>query len=262
MKISASGPMPTSRYCDQTPCASSTSLSRAASGEPGRTARRLSPMTPTTAWRTASALLASPRACSSITRSSMLATNVTPEALTACRSQGASSQGRAGSRQDSSLLAITAWAEPSRLACPLARCARTRAAASATSSRSLQVGASGQRSYSPSGVAATSTGPIPGCQMRPIRTACAASSGQQASIGSVVVWVMVLCLRPFSEWSCCQNLPSPLVTPVCAMPHGHGRCALRGRFSAAVPAGSCAGPASGVPNARFRARKRPARPAA
>ena len=40
-----------------------------------------------------SALAASPRACSSMTRSSRLATNVTPLALTAWRSQGASSHG-------------------------------------------------------------------------------------------------------------------------------------------------------------------------
>ena len=37
VKISASGPMPTSRYCDHTPCSSSTSFRRAASGEPGTT---------------------------------------------------------------------------------------------------------------------------------------------------------------------------------------------------------------------------------
>ena len=35
VKISASGPMPTSRYCDHACCAISTSFRRAASGEPG-----------------------------------------------------------------------------------------------------------------------------------------------------------------------------------------------------------------------------------
>ena len=89
VKISASGPMPTSRYCDHAPCFRSASFRRAASGDPGFTARRLSPMTATMALRTDSALDASPRACSSITRSSMLATNVTPAAFSACRSQGA-----------------------------------------------------------------------------------------------------------------------------------------------------------------------------
>ena len=55
-------------------------------------------MTATMARRTLSALAGSPRACSSITRSSMLATNVTPAALIACRSYGASSHGNAGAR--------------------------------------------------------------------------------------------------------------------------------------------------------------------
>ena len=41
VKISASGPMPTSRYCDHTRCSISASLSRAASGDPGRTARQV-----------------------------------------------------------------------------------------------------------------------------------------------------------------------------------------------------------------------------
>ena len=41
VKISASGPMPTSRYCDHAPCAISASLRRAASGEPGRTRAKI-----------------------------------------------------------------------------------------------------------------------------------------------------------------------------------------------------------------------------
>ncbi len=93
VKISASGPMPTSRYCDQAPAAISTSFRRAASGEPGRIADRFSPMTATIDLRTTSAFAGSPRACSSITRSSMLDTNVTPAALIAARSQGARSHG-------------------------------------------------------------------------------------------------------------------------------------------------------------------------
>ncbi len=56
----------------------------------------------------ASARAGSPRACSSITRSSMLATKVTPAALIACRSQGASNHGSAGSRAPSAELASTA----------------------------------------------------------------------------------------------------------------------------------------------------------
>src|SRR5258707_13732409 len=36
LKISASGPMPTSRYCDHAPCLINVSLTCCASGEPGR----------------------------------------------------------------------------------------------------------------------------------------------------------------------------------------------------------------------------------
>ena len=102
VKISASGPMPTSRYCDHAFCAISASFTRAASSEPGFTAS-FSPMIVTSALRTDSALAGSPRACSSITRSSMLDTNVTPAALIACRSFGASSHGLAGSRATSNI---------------------------------------------------------------------------------------------------------------------------------------------------------------
>ncbi len=83
VKISASGPMPTSRYWDQAFCASRTSFTRAASGEPGRTLARSSPRIAEIARRTLCARAGSPRACSSITRSSMLATKVTPAAFTA-----------------------------------------------------------------------------------------------------------------------------------------------------------------------------------
>ncbi len=41
VKISASGPMPTSRYCDHAPCASNTSFTFAASAEPGHDAREV-----------------------------------------------------------------------------------------------------------------------------------------------------------------------------------------------------------------------------
>ena len=96
LNSSASGPMPTSRYWDHMPLATRTSLMRAASGEPGLMPRRSGP---TMAWisrRAPSARAGLPLARSSITRSSMLATNVTPLALTACRSAGASSHGLRG----------------------------------------------------------------------------------------------------------------------------------------------------------------------
>ncbi len=108
VKSSASGPMPTSRYWDHMPCATRTSLMRAASGDPGFTPRRSGP---TMAWisrRTPSASAGFPRARSSMTRSSRLATNVTPLAFTAWRSFGARSHGRAASREPSTLLATSA----------------------------------------------------------------------------------------------------------------------------------------------------------
>jgi hypothetical protein len=146
VKISASGPMPTSRYWDHMPWASKTSLSWADSGEPGFTLRRLSPMTATTACRTASARLASPRACSSITRSSMLATKVTPAAFTACKSHGAMNHAWVGSRAVSSLLAKMAGVLPKALACPEANPCRTFLAAWSCSSKSLHVKARPERS--------------------------------------------------------------------------------------------------------------------
>ena len=90
VKISASGPIPTSRYCDQAPCRVRCSFRRIAAFEPGSIFERSAPMTSVMVRRIASALLASPRACSSITRSSRLVAKVTPAALSACRSHGAS----------------------------------------------------------------------------------------------------------------------------------------------------------------------------
>ena len=60
------------------------------------------------AWisrRTPSASAGLPRVRSSMTRSRRLATNVTPLALTVCRSHGARSHGFDGSRRPSTLLA-------------------------------------------------------------------------------------------------------------------------------------------------------------
>ena len=80
------------------PCSRRTSLTRIADSEPGRMSAKLSPISSAMRLRIVSALEKSPRSCSSITRSTMLATKVTPLALTACRSQGASSQGLNASR--------------------------------------------------------------------------------------------------------------------------------------------------------------------
>ena len=177
VKISASGPMPTSRYCDHMPWAISTSFSRCASGEPGRTAPRSSPITATTEARTDSARLASPRACSSITRSSIDATKVTPAALIACRSQGARSQGESSTCAVHALLRRTSSVAAMRSP----RWPRTAAAGSGNSSSALEVAASRDRSYTPSGRTCTSTWPAPGRCTRPIKSALSVSAGRAAA---------------------------------------------------------------------------------
>jgi len=90
VKISASGPIPTSRYCDQRFMSCNSALTRAACSEPATTPRRLSPRTGARRLRMSRARVASPFACSSMTRSSILSAKVTPAALIACRSVGAS----------------------------------------------------------------------------------------------------------------------------------------------------------------------------
>jgi hypothetical protein len=67
VKTSASGPIPTSRYCDQSPSAISTRFTSAAASDPGTRSRSLAHDRPTRA-RTASARTVAP-ARSSITRS-------------------------------------------------------------------------------------------------------------------------------------------------------------------------------------------------
>ncbi len=180
VKISASGPMPTSRYCDHARCAISASFTRAASGEPGRTAARLSPMIATIERRTDSAFAGSPRACSSITRSSMLDTKVTPAALIACRSHGASSQGRCASRAGSDELASTSASDPMICARPMP--ARNAATGSSSSSRSRIVGATRDRSSTSLPRTTTGSGPPASVDhARPTRVACARSRGRDAS---------------------------------------------------------------------------------
>ena len=167
--------MPTSRYGDHTPWACSTSLRRAASGEPGCTLLRFSPITLTTAARTASAWLASPRACSSITRSSIEATKVTPAALMACKSHGASSHGNVGSRARPFELASTSEVAASRGSEGAAW--RTTWATLGNSSNWLDVAATRERSSTLVESTSTNTGPVPSTQTRPMSKASGASSG-------------------------------------------------------------------------------------
>ena len=90
VKISASGPIATSRYSDHMPSSTSAAFSASASGDPGTTERMLPPTRSSRRARTATAADASPRARSSITRSSADTAKVTPDALTHCRSIGLS----------------------------------------------------------------------------------------------------------------------------------------------------------------------------
>jgi hypothetical protein len=93
-KTSASGPMPTSMYCDQASRLTSSCFNLMAASEPGRMVDRSAPMLACNSLRNVSARAASPAAFSSITRSSMLTAKVTPQALIGWMSQGASSSGR------------------------------------------------------------------------------------------------------------------------------------------------------------------------
>ena len=89
VKTSASGPIPTSRYCDHMSFLIKTSLSCSASDEPGIILSRSRPITFWMSLRIPCAADGSPFALSSITLSSILCANVTPHALTACKSTGA-----------------------------------------------------------------------------------------------------------------------------------------------------------------------------
>src|SRR5438445_107490 len=190
-KSSASGPIPTSRYCDHMPRATRTSLMRAASGDPGLTPRRSGPMMAWISRRTPSASAGLPRARSSMTRSSRLATKVTPLALTACRSQGASSQGREESRWPSRLLATMSPRRPRAGASLMA--ARSSSGA-ATFRRWLTVGYDGARSTTSFPRTATTLGPCSaGTHTRPTSRA-RASRGTHSSADSFALDVIVLSL--------------------------------------------------------------------
>src|SRR6185312_6389686 len=91
VKTSASGPIATSRYCDQTPSTIRASFSFCAWAEPGTTLRMSVPMRAASCSRISCALPGTPLARSSITRSMADTAKVTPAALTPCRSTGARS---------------------------------------------------------------------------------------------------------------------------------------------------------------------------
>src|SRR5436309_2715667 len=81
--IAASGPIPTSRYCDHMPFSMRSALSFIAASEPGLSFDRSSPMRDLISLRIAGAAAGLPRARSSITRSSIEIAKVTPAALIA-----------------------------------------------------------------------------------------------------------------------------------------------------------------------------------
>ena len=164
VKISASGPMPTSRYCDQTPFSIRTCFSFMACGEPGLSFDRSSPISSPMLLRISAAASGLPRARSSITRSSMEVAKVTPAAFTHCRSMGGSSQGCAAFRVSGAVLASMA-ARPPRIS-PSA--ARADPAGSSVSQRSRMVGKLAVMSRTRSPSTRTTLGPSsPGFQTRP-----------------------------------------------------------------------------------------------
>ena len=95
-KISASGPMATSRYCDHMPSSMRTCFNCAASSLPGTTERMPEPTFSSSCARMALAAAASPRARSSITRSMADKAKVTPLALIHWRSIGLSKRQPSG----------------------------------------------------------------------------------------------------------------------------------------------------------------------
>ncbi len=137
--------------------------------------RRLSPITLCTVARTASAFAASPPACSSITRSIMLAAKVTPAALITCKSSGGNSDGLLGSASGPVLAS-----RASTLAMKVPGVCRTAASGDSVSSRSLNVAKRSERSNTPSLRNAMGEGPAirPGTQARPIRVPATPSTGR------------------------------------------------------------------------------------
>ena len=113
----------------------------------------------------------SPRARSSITRSIMESTKVTPAALMACRSIGASSHGLPGSRCPGGVFAAP---RPRRCRCAHHRALRNADAGSCISHKSRMVGNIADTSTSSPSRTATTEGPATsGRHTRPASAACA-----------------------------------------------------------------------------------------
>ena len=175
VKTSASGPMPTSRYCDHIFFSTRSAFSAIAASEPGFSLARSSPIAACISARIAAAFSGAPRACSSMTRSSIDTAKVTPAAFTAWRSVGAISQGLPGLRASRGVLARMSARRPT--GSPAA--SRASAAGSAAAARSLMVGAAALTSMSSAPRRTTTAGPSrSGRQARPTSTARSWSSGR------------------------------------------------------------------------------------
>src|SRR4051794_7717978 len=169
VKISASGPIATSRYCDHRPSSISASLSRAAASLPGTTERIAPPMRCSSFSRISPASRKSPRARSSMTRSIAEMAKVTPAALTACRSTGARMR-PVGRRSSSSM--------------PNRRSPGT-LAGSGRSIRSAIVGA--ERDTSSIAPPRITTGVGPSSRSsRPARTALLMSAGSMCAVAAIM----------------------------------------------------------------------------
>ncbi len=169
------------------------SFRRIAAGEPGLIARSSPPISSPRLLRMASAPAGSPLAFSSITRSSMLAMKVTPQARTACRSTGDRKYGRFGSRRSAAELASMSPTIPSRRSAPLLD-RRPRQAGRILAVHQLGAGRHHLRQVVHRAVQiSTGLGPAsgPGTQARPIKVARSRSSGNaplssRASCGALM----------------------------------------------------------------------------
>ena len=221
VKTSASGPMPTSRYCDHIFFSMRSALSAIAGADPGFRRARSSPIAAVISARIAAAFSGVPRACSSITRSSIETAKVTPAAFTAWRSTGASSHGLFGSRLSLGVLARTSAKVPTRS--PLA--SRASAAGSGTSQRSRMVGVAALMSTSSAPRRVTTDGPpTSGRQTRPTSVATSESSGR-ANV-ALTSSGMAFPRRDFSFGTGMCQRPADSVKPDAA---AEGVALLRGR---------------------------------
>ncbi len=185
MKISASGPIPTSRYCDHAPFSMSTCFSFIAASEPGFSFERSSPISSPIEARISAAAAGLPRARSSMTRSSMEMAKVTPAAFNACRSTGGNSQGIFLLRASGGVLAMIASMLPR--ASPSA--ARAAAAGSSASHKSRMVGNAALMSIKRDPSRLTIEGPSsPGFHTRPTST----PSAGRAAMADIWSFILVM----------------------------------------------------------------------